>query len=181
MVPCCRQALALYFSAPITGLTEEHPVRRMVMSLAEEVQQSGYELLDDYVFLPTQEESQRALAARIGRPYEELKRAPHHITDYDIGLVLSERCRWMIMEWSEKSDGVGAEAQTAYVRMLADNHFAVLVLVRDEVYEQRMRSPFLARFGDFPDRSRIVSYRRLAEAIDHVSAFVTQVLEPRLG
>lgn len=176
-IPFCRHGRAVYFSAPITGMTAEHPVRVLIVSLARAVARAGYDLVADYVLAESQEEGQRRLAERMEKSYEQLRQAPHLIADYDVGLV-EHGCDWLIVEWSERSDGVSAEAQVAYDRMRRDPRFPVLVLVREDVHERRMHSPFLARFGDFPKQARIARYRTLEDAVDRVSRFVSEVLQP---
>lgn len=176
-IPFCASRRCLYFSAPITNLDPGHVVRRTVRALARELHRSGYNILDDHVFLETVSEIWMNVAQRLGTVVGELLTQPHLMTDYDADLIEDARCTWWLGDCTLKSDGVGAESQVVYERLQRHPEFGALILIHDEVFEARAGSPFIARFRRFGDRCPIISYHDAGGALAAVSTFVSETLK----
>lgn len=174
----CVPRTFLYFSAPITNLDPTHAVRRVAVSLAEQLQHSGYHILDGHVFRETLEAMWLDVAERLGTDVHVLEAQPHLMTDYDLELIQDPRCSWWLGDCTLKSDGVGAESQVAYERLEREDDFAALILIQTDVFEARAASPFIARFRRFGGRSRIVPYSSDTDAIVAVTEFISNVLAP---
>lgn len=183
MIRFYEKGSGVYVSAAITHQYSNGDFRTHVARIIRALQKARYTVLDDHLLYDTQEEMQQAVAHHLRMSPKKLAKAPSHLVDYDLELLMSEGCHWLVADVSEKSDGVAVELDYAWRRMknTKNGSFPVLLLARLDAYRQRILSPFIGRFQEQSCPAACIRpYDSTETAFDHIGNFVDSHFGPQL-